>query len=232
MAIFCQKKLDPPVRVCMRLKKAREEASLSLEELAEKTHIAQKYLIAIENCEFDRLPKAKAYRIAYLREYAQATKLNPDTVIYQFTHEAGLEDVKTMHPRRSIKFFPFSSISYMMRNVVAAILILLFAGYLIWQIKGIIEPPKLLVYSPQEGFVTSNMRVLVQGETDKECKVSINGQGLTTNEQGAFSTTIDLTNGVNSVTIASTKKHGKTTTITRYVVAKLPNIPNDTDTKQ
>lgn len=228
MAVFCQKKLDPSIRVCMRLKKTREDAGLSLDDLEQKTHISKKYLSAIENCEFEKLPKAKAYRIAYLREYALAVNLNPDTVVYQFTREAGLDDVKTIHPQTSVKFFPFSSISYMARNLAVVILILAFVAYLIWQIKGIVEPPKLLVYTPQEGFVTNNMRTLIQGETDRECKITINGQELMTNEQGQFSTNIDLTNGVNAITIESTKKHGKTTTVTRHVVAKLPSIQNTT----
>ncbi len=220
MSVFCQKKLDPPVRVCTRLKKTREDLGLSLAELETKTHIPQKYLEAIENCAFDQLPKANVYRIAYLREYARAVGLNPKTVIYQFTREDGLGDIKNTHPHRHIKFFPFMSFSFIARNITVVVLILLFVGYLVWQIKGIIEPPKLIVYTPLEGFITSNMRVLVQGETDKECKININGQAVMANEQGQFSTNIDLTNGVNSIIIASAKKHGKTTTITRHVVAK------------
>jgi hypothetical protein len=40
------------------------------------------------------------------------------------------------------------------------------------------------------------------------------------NEQGHFETKVDLTTGLNTITILATKKHGKTTAITRHIVVK------------
>lgn len=220
MAIFCAKKIEPPVRVCLRLKQTREALGLSIEQVAEKTHIAAKYIIAIDNCDFHKLPQAKAYRIAYIRSYAQALGLDENVIIYQFTHDLGLEDVKNIHPHRHIKFFSFNSTYVIARNLLIAVFIILFASYLIWQVKGIMNPPKLEVYTPLEGYVTNGYQITVQGETEKECHLTINGQEIMANENGQFSTVIDLIKGLNTITIASTKKHGQTTTVTRNIVSR------------
>lgn len=219
MAIFCAKKIKPPLRVCLRLKQTRESLNLSVEQIAATTHIATKYIAAIDDCNFQILPKAKAYRIAYIRTYAEALGLDKDAIIYSFTHDNGLDDVKTIHPHRYLKF-SLGSISIVMRNVVIAILVLLFAGYLIWQVRGIMTPPKLEIYTPQEGYVTNKFQITVQGETEKECHLTINGQEIMANENGQFSATIDLTKGLNTIVVASIKKHGKTSTITRNIVSR------------
>ena len=70
MSIFCFKKLDPSLRLGERFKQHREAAGLPIEQLSEKTHIQIKYLEALECGAFPELPKARAYRLAYVREYA------------------------------------------------------------------------------------------------------------------------------------------------------------------
>ena len=38
------------------------------------------------------------------------------------------------------------------------------------------------------------------------------------NEQGHFASTIDLSKGVNTITMTATKKHGKSTSLVRHVI--------------
>lgn len=220
MINFFSKKIEAPARVCLRLKKTREEQNLSLEEMEKTTHIAKKYLEAIESCKFTDLPKARAYRIAYIREYAQALGLNPDSVLFQFTKDDGLSDIADKHPHTELKTAKISSFSLLARYAFIGILVVFFVGYMIWQIRGILNPPKLSVFTPLEGMIVSRLNVLVQGETERECQLNINGQNVMANEDGRFETPVDLTNGVNTITISAIKKHGKTTTVTRHVVAK------------
>ncbi|KKQ40177.1 MAG: hypothetical protein US58_C0023G0011 [Candidatus Magasanikbacteria bacterium GW2011_GWA2_37_8] len=158
--------------------------------------------------------------MAYVREYATALNLNPETTIYKFTQENGLNDIAQIHPHRSIKNFPFSSIALLLRNLLIAVLVLIFAIYLIWQIKGIVTPPKLTIYTPLEGSLSSRPIAIVQGITEKECHININGQDIMADEQGNFTTLINLSTGVNTITISATKKHGKTTTEIRHVIVQ------------
>lgn len=203
-----------------RLKKAREDRQLSMEEISAKTRIPMKYLEAIESGNFCLLPPAKAHRLAYIREYAGALELNPESFIFQFSREADMEHYKTVHPVGRLKIKSISSLSFIIKKAVIAVFVLGFLGYLVWQVNGILSPPKLTVFTPADGFVSGSLTTLVQGETEKEVQITVNGKEIMANDKGQFEAEVDLSNGVNTITISAIKKHGKTTTITRNVVVK------------
>ncbi|MFG6148846.1 helix-turn-helix domain-containing protein [Halobacillus sp. B23F22_1] len=69
-----------------RLKEAREEKGLTLEEVQRTTKIQKRYLQAIEKNEFDVLP-GKFYTRAFIREYASAVGLDPEQVMEEHKSE-------------------------------------------------------------------------------------------------------------------------------------------------
>jgi len=212
------------MRLGEKFKKASEEKNLDKKTLLQLTHIPEKYLTAIEEGTYDILPKAKSHRLAYIRSLAKALEIPSDECIVQFEKEAGLDNADLAHPLRSIKLFPFASISIFFRNLLVIALVILFSGYLVWQVRGILQPPYLAVFTPAEGNLVFSPRTTIQGETEKESRLTVNGQEIMVNEQGKFSTDIDLSGGVNTIQISATKKHGKTTTIVRHVVVRLTPI--------
>ena len=220
MAVFCLKNLEPLTRVGERLQKTRLEQNLSLEDIFKKTRIPLKYLSAIESGRFQELPQTKAHRLAYMRGYAEALDLNPASFLYQFSQESETE----CHPRlpsgHLAKPWLFSSLSNIFKKITIAVLLASFLGYLVWQVNGILQPPKLTVFTPMDGYVSNHLTTLVQGETEKEIKLTINGKEIRPNDLGRFEISLDLSNGVNTITISAIKKHGKTTTITRHVMVK------------
>jgi cytoskeletal protein RodZ len=220
MPIFCLKNLESLLRVGERLKKAREEQQLRLDDIYKKNRIPLKYLEAIESGRFKELPQAKAHRLAYIREYAEALNLNPASFLYQFSQEADLTNEITAHPSRGRKLWALNSLSNIFRNVAVAVLLLGFLGYLTWQVNGILQPPKLSVFTPADGYISSKLVTLVQGETEKEVRLTVNGKDIRPNDKGKFEIPVDLSNGVNTITISAIKKHGKMTTITRHVIVK------------
>lgn len=219
MAIFCRKKLEASLHVGERLKKAREDHCLNLQDVSVKTRVPMKYLEAIESSHFDCLPCAKAHRLAYIREYARSLDLNPASFLYQFSKESDLENYTPVHPHRSFKIRKLS-ISSIFKNVAIAVLIIGFLGYLAWQINGILRPPTLTVFTPDDGSVTSQLTTNVQGETEKEVQLTVNGKEIMANDKGQFGAQVGLSGGLNTITISATKKHGKTTTITRHIIVK------------
>jgi cytoskeletal protein RodZ len=224
MPVFCLKNLESQIRVGERLKKAREEQQLSLDDIYKKTRIPLKYLETIELGRFKELPQAKAHRLAYIREYAEALNLNPASFLYQFSCESDLANYTTSHPRRTIKLWAFNSLSNVFRRVAVAILLLGFLGYLTWQVNGILQPPKLAVFTPADGYISSKLIALVQGQTEKEVRLTVNGKDIMPNNNGRFEIPVDLSNGVNTITISAIKKHGKVTTITRHVIVKFGSV--------
>ncbi|MBA2174041.1 helix-turn-helix domain-containing protein [Halobacillus locisalis] len=69
-----------------RLKSAREQKSMSLEEVQQTTKIQKRYLTAIENNEFQVLP-GKFYTRAFIREYASAVGLDPEQIMEEHKNE-------------------------------------------------------------------------------------------------------------------------------------------------
>src|SRR5699024_10715050 len=69
-----------------RLKEAREEKGLSLEDIQQKTKIQNRYLQAIEEDNLDDLP-GKFYARAFIKEYALAVGLDPTVLLEGFDEE-------------------------------------------------------------------------------------------------------------------------------------------------
>lgn len=69
-----------------RLREAREEKGLSLEDIQQKTKIQNRYLQAIEEDNLDDLP-GKFYARAFIKEYALAVDLDPSEVLEGFDEE-------------------------------------------------------------------------------------------------------------------------------------------------
>ena len=219
MSLFCIKKLEAPIRLGDRLKEARTKKGLTLTDLSATTRIPENYLLALEESRFQALPPAKGYCTAYLRELAKVLELNPESCLHQFFQEEGLDNTSESHPDPGVRRNHLFSLSYFVRNVLIAVFVLIFAGYLVWQVKGIMEPPFLNIFSPAEGAVMNQLSTAIQGETEKECQLSINGQEIMIDDQGRFESTVNLSEGINTITISAIKKHGRTTTITKHIIA-------------
>ena len=66
-----------------KLKRAREEKGYSLEQVEEVTKIRKKYIVALENEEFESIP-GKTYARGFLRNYAKFLKMDPDELLEEY----------------------------------------------------------------------------------------------------------------------------------------------------
>jgi cytoskeletal protein RodZ len=71
-----------------RLRAAREEKGLSLEDIAAQTRIPQRHLESIENAEWDKLP-APTYTIGFAKNYASSVGLDRAEIGDQLREEMG-----------------------------------------------------------------------------------------------------------------------------------------------
>ncbi len=97
-------------------------------------------------------------------------------------------------------------------------------------------PPTITITSPEDGIETSDDFVNVSGTITDDLSgidsATINGNSLTLNSDGSFSTTVSLTEGDNTITITATDKAGnkatKTITVTykpKTVITLQPDNP-------
>lgn len=221
MSAFQKKQLTPTKRVCLRLKEAREKNGMSLIELAKKTKLSKKYLEALEECRFNDLPPATVYQKNFVKCYVEALGINANPFLKQYLNEEVVKTNKTTPKTTEVtKAGWLASLPLILKFSLISLLIVIMASYLGLQIKHILEPPLLVIYSPEDGFITEQKSILVQGKTEKEVNVSINGQSVMNSEEGQFAEMINLSPGINTLSITAQKKHGKTTTETRHVVLK------------
>ena len=88
---------------------ARIKSGKTIEEASRETKIAKKYLIAIENENFDIFP-GETYLIGFLRNYAQFLELDSDELVLKYRdfkiqeQPAPIEQL-TARPKSSRKFF-------------------------------------------------------------------------------------------------------------------------------
>lgn len=91
--------------------------------------------------------------------------------------------------------------------------------YIIFLGWNALQPPRLVIFQPQEEFSTSNTeQVLIAGQTRKEAQVTINGQAVVKKQDGTFSQEIALRNGLNLITVTVSKKFSRPQSMTRKVL--------------
>lgn len=69
-----------------RLKEKRIEKDITIEHLQKITKIQKRYLVAVEEGNYDILP-GKFYARAFLKQYAEAVDLNPDQLFDEYAEE-------------------------------------------------------------------------------------------------------------------------------------------------
>lgn len=90
------------ITVAEVLRKARKNKQISLEELSEKTKIRQKYLKALEDGAWEKLP-GLAYTRGFLKSYARSVELEPEKVLALFRREFKQEEEVKLLPGGFLK---------------------------------------------------------------------------------------------------------------------------------
>ena len=201
------------------LKVAREAKGLTLSDVEHATKIRQKFLEAIERDEFFRLP-SPAYAKGFVRNYAAFLGLSTEQVMAFFrrqmteTPRASLLPKGVSDPLNAplLQLTP----GRFLGMLVAALLVVFFV-YLGSQYRRLSLPPRLTVTSPQDQTVVTEKRAVVEGQTDADATVMINGTSTIVRDDGRFYEQVPLEAGVNKITIVAISKFGKTTTITKEV---------------
>lgn len=208
------------IRVGQRLKQARLEQGLSLEDASAATKIQAPFLSAIEKGEYHRLPST-SYAQGFVRNYGEYLGLSQKEVLALFRREFDEEKaykvlpqgfVKKDHPgRRGIK------IHQAVLLVIFAIIFL--GGFLVFQYRSAFLNPSLRVSSPEENIVTGT-DITVTGKTDPSVTLTINNTPVTLTQQGEFSKKVTAFPGSTTIVIKAVNSFGRETIIERPVEVK------------
>ncbi|MBU0661350.1 helix-turn-helix domain-containing protein [Patescibacteria group bacterium] len=219
---FKEKHLPETKRIGSYLQDARMSKGVTLAEMSQQLRISKQHIQMIEESHFTELPFSIMYQKKILAYYAELIGVNPTDCVNQFIKEEGKTTKKnspTLQKRWEYSSF-ISNLPLILRNAALTTIAFTVLGYLVLQVKHIVEPPILTIYSPENGQIINNADLHIYGQTDKQAQVQINGKTIVNNENGYFDETITLSQGVNSITFTAKKKHGKIISDTRHVVYK------------
>ncbi len=206
------------------LKKKRLKKKLSFKVIEKKTKIRAKYLKALEENDFKKLPPAPFVK-GFIKNYAKFLKLNSKNLLAVFRRDYDEGKKGQIIPRSVARPLPQSKFDFTPQIALIAILafvLICLTVYLGWQYLTFITSPRLEVKSPQKDEKINQRKITVSGKTDKDATLTINGQVTTLTEKGNFEYQLTLQEGINNIIIESTKKNGKKTTLNLPVIVELP----------
>jgi cytoskeletal protein RodZ len=223
---FVTRRLPSDTRLGGRLRSLREEEGYSLPALAQKLKIPQSHLEHIEAGRYAALPE-RAYVRQFIKSYARACSRDPLPYLRRLDSE--MPPPHTHGPTASRKVRPLSlgdlHTPNLFRNIFLAVLAAGMFGYLATQIVKLRTPPALDLFSPPDGFVTTKSSLEVAGRTEPETAIFVNGAHTLADSSGLFRETIDLSRGLNILTITAQKPHGAAQTAYRKVILEEEKQP-------
>jgi transcriptional regulator with XRE-family HTH domain len=204
------------------LKSAREEKKLSLKNVGVKLSINYRYLEALEQGKFNKLPKG-VYGKNFLKEYSNFLGLNTEEVLKIFDKIQPVNSTfkdsgffsKQVIKRRDLLIIP--KITKGILIVLLAVACLVYLGY---SIKEIVIAPALEIIAPEENLITRDITVEVKGKTQPEAELKINNTLVMIDKSGNFSQAVNLKTGMNNIVIEAKKKYGRAKIIERQILVE------------
>lgn len=207
------------IRLGQKLKDARIQRRLSLEEVATATKIKLQFLEAIEKEEYGELPSF-AYVQGFVKNYADYLGLPKEQTAALFKRDYDEKKAIKVLPDRinNQQSFPLERIK--IREITIGLLaVMLLFLFLFFQIRNIYIAPYVSITSPKEGSTVSS-EVEVIGRTDSNAIVAVNNEPVFVQENGEFRKMITLFPGKTIITIKAKNRTGRETIFKRQVIVK------------
>jgi hypothetical protein len=217
--VTSQPEVEPASSVGKTLKKARIERKLSLRDIELATKIRGKYLTAIEGDEPD-LP-VDVYTRGFVQSYANHLGLDGRDLAGRFARQQRDQPVKAAAP----KPVKTRRLVLNMQLLVASGVVLGFVAialYLIWQFSALAAPPQLAVSQPPKDQEFYGGLLDINGHATPGADILINDSPILVDGSGNFTDQLALQDGVNTIRITAKNHLGKTTTVTRNILAHVP----------
>lgn len=196
------------------LKEARLKKRYSLGSLEEATKIKAGFLGAIEKGNWKALPPFST-TLGFVKNFAKVVGIEESMAVAVLKRDYPPK-VQAITPKPDVgKKFVWSPKLTFSIGVWAVVILVL--GYLIFQYTKFLSPPSLEINSPKENEVVASSTLNVSGKTNSDAKVIINNQPAIVDENGNFSTTLDVNQETKEVDIVATSRSGKLTEIKRNI---------------
>ncbi len=204
-----------------KLRKLREEAELSVDDIVSKTKIRRKYIVALESGDWAQLP-SPVYTRGFVASYASVVGGNRHSLVRGFERELGVS-AQAQLGEISSKKAPYMVSSANMRKhrvtvtsrwlwwIGAVVTIGGLIFYLYSTYATFVAEPLLIITSPATNATVENPDLLVTGRATASATITINNQPVIVNADGQFQGRTVLSPGVNAITVIATNRFDKIT---------------------
>ncbi len=212
MVSFTRKKISSHT-LGEKLRKIREEANVSLSEISKVTKVRKVYLEMLEEERFDELPP-DVYVRGFLNSYANYLGIEPEDVFRLYKKERGIQkNIKKFKcPIRRNRRFQIPSITITSKFFVIStfvILVMIMSVYFYREVGKFSENPRLAIVQPLNNISIDGNTVEIVGVSEKNARVTINGQPIYVDEHGEFKEVVGLKQGVNELEIKAVNRFNK-----------------------
>lgn len=195
-----------------KLKEARLEKSLNLEDVSSGTKIKQVFLENIEKGDYQKLPSV-SYAQGFVRNYAKFLGLDEKEILALFRREFDSDSAIKVLPRGFESEEKFSPSRLRLRSkaiVIIGIFTAIFAFFL-FQYRSAFLNPSLVIISPSDNIVISSSKIDIQGKTDPDTTVYVDNDEVSVDTNGNFSKNINVFPGKVTIIIKSINKFQRET---------------------
>lgn len=202
------------------LRSCREHSGLELSQIGQYSQVQPKYILALEEGRYKNLP-ALVYVKGFLRSLCKIYQIDEEKILTQYLGEHEVEQNLQVQAREVKVRFATPKFILSPKTLVIgslAILGILSAAYLYFQVNSLRRPPPLEIFSPHEDFTSSSVVLEVKGKTEPGSIVYLNNQTIVVDAKGEFQENLSLAPGVNLLTIKAINKFGKSSEVSRSIV--------------
>ncbi|NCU44454.1 hypothetical protein EOM71_02120 [Candidatus Falkowbacteria bacterium] len=186
---------------------------------ARRLKIKPEHIRAIENNDLGRLP-VRINLVKILADYLQLLGFSKEeaTPIISYWQKTDRSRKENFFGRHLVRRRDLWSCPQIIRNSLVAIAIVVAVIYIVFSLKNIVAPPRLIITSPANDIATSQRQLWIIGQTEPEVQLEINGETLLSDRAGSFNQPINLRSGINNLNITAVKKYGGRTTVIRQIM--------------
>lgn len=215
------------------LRQAREESGLSLASVSARTKIPERFIVQFETD--GRATQEDVYSKIYLKAYAKFLGFDTTTLVDLYKKEQARtapaperRAAPKKHPAANLPTSAMVVTPKVIHAVLLGLVVLGLAAYFAFEVKKIIAPPDISLAAPQDGLVTTERSLVIEGRTEREVALRINGKAVSPDANGNFRDMLDLQEGLNLITVVGAKKHSKEMTVTRRIIVMPKQRPTAT----
>lgn len=233
MVAFQEKNLGD-LTIGEALRAAREERNESVEDVERLTHVGKKYIMALEANDLRKLPEP-VYAKKFVKTLAAHFGIDQEAAAENLLKEMAVSGGVPVSDR-PVNFIEGRSLVVtptLFKTALVAAIFLGIVGYFAYSVHDILKAPSLTLYSPHDDQVFPTSRVVLEGVTESEVDLKINGESVPIEHDGSFKDILNLPPGVSNLRVAAKKKHSRENQVfLKVVVNASPTIVDATSTDE